>query len=267
MSSEKFDKQLPLLAVDVGNTSIALGLFSNLTDARLLKTAKIASHPALPASEMMEKLHRFLGRRIARTGIYIVIGSVVPPFAKRLAAATSSVSRLTLSVNARCDFGFQLAVDTPAALGVDRIANAAAAWTLRKRPVAVADFGSATTVSIMDGEAFRGGAILPGVVMMRDALSYRTARLPSASLEADVSAVATNTDAAIRSGIVLGTAGAVEKLISTAERELRLKLSLFVTGGNASLVIPFLSRRHVFAPDLTLQGFRIIFLRWLDLSL
>ncbi|HSW64890.1 MAG TPA: type III pantothenate kinase [Dissulfurispiraceae bacterium] len=266
MYRENFDKQLPLLAVDIGNTSIALGLFLNPSDARLLKTAKIASHPALPASKIAEKLHRFLGRRIARKGVYVVIGSVVPPLAKTLAVATRSVSRVTLAVNARCDLGFRLAVDTPATLGADRIANAAAAWTLRKRPVAVADFGSATTISIMDGDAFRGGTILPGVTMMRDALSCRTARLPLAFMEANVSAVGTNTDAAIRSGIVLGTAGAVEKIVSTAERELRLKLSLFITGGNASSVIPFLSRSHRFVPDLTLQGFRLIFIRRLDLS-
>ncbi len=256
----------PLLVIDIGNTTIALGLFVSPADSDLIKTRKFSSNTHLSPDELSRRILRFLGNAIARQGVYVAIGSVVPSLVKAIKLATRPIAIMTLLINSKCDFGFRLAVDVPAALGVDRIANAAAAWKLRKRPVAVADFGSATTISIMDGEAFRGGAILPGIAMMLDALSRGTAKLPYASIDRDVCAVGTNTSAAICSGIVLGTAGAAEKIVATAERELGCKLSLFITGGNASFAIPFLRRRHQFVPDLTLQGFRLIFLRQLDLS-
>ena len=231
-----------------------------------MKTAKMASHP-LPSSERLARgILRFLGTRVALGRVSVIIGSVVPALTRSLTVAVRPYSREMMVVTSREDFGFRLAVDVPSALGADRIANVTAAWTLRRRPVAVADFGSATTISIMDGSAFRGGAILPGIGMMRDALFRKTARLPLAPLHAEVCAVGMNTGAAIRSGVVLGTAGAVEKIVLNAEKELGCRLSLVVTGGNASLVLPYIRRAHHFTPDLTLQGYRLIFLRRLDLS-
>ncbi len=259
------EENRPLLVIDVGNTTIALGLFASPAASDLIKTGKFSSHTRPSPEELSRRILRFLGNAITRQGAHVAIGSVVPSLVRAISLATRPIAIKTLLVNSKCDFGFRLAVDVPAALGVDRIANAAAAWQLRKSPVAVADFGSATTISIMDGKAFRGGAILPGIAMMLDVLNRGTAKLPRVSLDRDVCAVGTNTSAAIRSGIVLGTAGAAEKIVATAERELGCRLSLFITGGNASFAIPFLRRRHQFVPDLTLQGFRLIFLRQLDL--
>jgi type III pantothenate kinase len=266
MSSKDAAVAVPLLTVDVGNTSIAFGLFETPTGAPLAKTAKIPSHPLPSAERLSREILRFLGARRAQDKVHVIIGSVVPALTSSLSVAVRPYSRKVVVVTSREDFGFKLAVDVPSALGADRIANVSAAWTLLQRPVAVADFGSATTISIMDGAAFLGGAILPGISMMRDALFRKTARLPQAPLHADIHAVGVNTSAAIRSGVVLGTAGAVEKIVFTAEKELGRRLSLVVTGGNASLVLPHLRRKHHFTPDLTLQGYRLIFLRRLDLS-
>ncbi|HWR90381.1 MAG TPA: type III pantothenate kinase, partial [Dissulfurispiraceae bacterium] len=145
------------------------------------------------------------------------------------------------------------------------IANAVAAVVLIGSPSAVVDFGTATTITVVGRQRdLIGGAILPGVWLMERALHTGTAKLPAVDLRRPVNLPGRDTMSSIRAGIVCGTAGAVERLVSDMERELGFSLTLVLTGGAVDLVAPLIGRPHRVIPALTFEGMRFIHLRVRD---
>ena len=102
------------------------------------------------------------------------------------------------------------------------------------------------------GGALLGGAILPGLTLGMKALAAGTARLPEVDLKGPLSMPALDTEAAIRSGIILGAAGAIERLLVTAG--IRPETPLYLTGADAALLAPHLGRPHRLHPGLGLLG-------------
>lgn len=249
----------PLLAIDIGNTSVALCLFASPHNSIALRTAKIAlvdfSINALLAHLKALPLIGLRGEKFDA-----VISSVVPAAAITAKQALRSLPASVLVVTHELNLGITFAVEKPDKVGTDRIANAVAAHDLVKEPVVIADCGSATTLSLIAMGTFLGGAIMPGVCMMRDVLKEKTARLPAVPLKLPPSAIGTDTRSALQSGIIFGTAGAIEGIIRHAQRETGLDFALLVTGGNASLLLDALSLHARHEPDLTFQGLRRIFL-------
>ncbi|HMK44129.1 MAG TPA: type III pantothenate kinase [Dissulfurispiraceae bacterium] len=251
-----------LLAIDIGNTSIALGLFKSVDNPSLLKFEKLALSRATQA-RIADAFRKVLGSDNQGRA---VLSSVAPAQTRAIVSALRHLGIPFYQIRPDGVPGFSALVDNPSKVGSDRIANAFAAWALLKRPVAVVDCGSATTISLVDEAGFRGGAILPGLTLMRNALTEHTAKLPSVSLtDTSSAAVGTNTKAAILSGILYGTAGALDRIIAASEKELKKRLFFVLTGGHANLISPLLLRKHRIIPDLTLQGLRLI-RRRLDLS-
>jgi type III pantothenate kinase len=158
--------------------------------------------------------------------------------------------------------GLVFSVKEPFRMGSDRIANAIAGVSCNKgRPTAIVDFGTATTVTVIGRQrTVMGGAILPGVYLMTKALHAGTAKLPLASLDALQNAIGKDTASSITSGVAYGTAGAVEKLIKMMEKELKYKLQLVLTGGDAPFISPYISRSSKLRPNLTFEGLRLIYL-------
>jgi len=251
----------PLLTVDIGNTSIALALFATPQETSPLKTAKIALTVGTDQAAFLRRLKAFLGSR-ARSGTYdIILSSVVPTATHALLPSFRSLTRRIITVDARLNLGIALAVDHPHAVGADRIANVVAAEALINKTSAVIDCGSATTISLIHNHAFLGGAILPGIRMMRDALRQNTAKLPAVSLDTPAAAVGQNTKTAIQSGIMIGTVAGAEGIIRRAEQERRVRFTLVLTGGHAVHLEPLFTRPVILRPDLTMQGLRLLFLK------
>jgi type III pantothenate kinase len=137
-----------------------------------------------------------------------------------------------------------------------------AAYELYKKPVAVVDFGTATTISVVGRDAhYIGGAIMPGVELMNESLERGTSKLSKVHLGLPETALGIDTPQCIRSGIFYGTAGAVERLLYEMEKHIGLKLKVVVTGGYGFMVSKFLSIEHMLSQNLTLEGLRIIFMR------
>jgi type III pantothenate kinase len=158
--------------------------------------------------------------------------------------------------------GLTFAVKHPEQVGADRITCAVAAVALLGCPVAVVDLGTATTVSVVGKRnEFLGGAILPGLTLMRDALSRGTAQLPDIALRRPRAIVGGDTVSAILSGIMYGTAGAIERLVAGMEKAHRFRVHLVLTGGHARFLSPLLARPHVTRPMLAFEGLRLIYLR------
>lgn len=190
-----------------------------------------------------------------------VISSVVPAYTEPMKAVLKEISGGVepLVVSHRIIKDMKFAVRTPEALGPDRISAGYGAWKLFGGPIAVVDMGTATTVNFITAEGvFLGGAILPGVALMRDSLKERTAKLPRVELEKVPSPLGTDTRESILSGVIYGTAGAVARIIEEAELERLEKFKLALTGGHSELIAPYLKRVDFLEPSLVLKGMRLI---------
>lgn len=248
-----------ILAIDIGNSTIRIGVFN-----RLLTVRKLDTHPLMPPPSYLEALKgavREKGMDKPLDGI--VISSVVPGHTEAvMEAARGLAGTEPLLVGPELDTGLLFNVLSPGELGSDRIAASAAAAELYGPPVVVVDFGTATTVNFIDrGNVFNGGAILPGPSLMKRSLSTGTARLPEVALKRPPSAIGKDTEGGILSGVICGSAGAVERIITAVENEEGEIYGVVVTGGQMEFVLPFMSRVDGVEPELTLKGLKLIYER------
>jgi type III pantothenate kinase len=248
-----------ILAVDIGNSTIRLGVFDGA-----LTVHKLDTYPLMPPSSYLEALRSAVGEKgMDKPPEGIVISSVVPGHIEALREAARGLSGAEpLLVGPELDTGLRFDVLSPEELGSDRIAASVAAAELYGPPVVAVDFGTATTVNFVGrGNVFKGGAILPGPGLMKQSLSAGTARLPEISLKRPPSAIGRDTEGCILSGVICGSAGAVERIITAAEDEEGERYGVVVTGGHLEFVLSFMSRVDGLEPELTLKGLKLIYER------
>lgn len=255
-----------ILAIDIGNSSINTGVFH---DKKLLEKFKVPTIEARAAALAGRKISAFLPERYLEKPLRgIIISSVVPELTDALTKASRELGAgEPLLLTSSLDTGLCLEVQSPDEIGTDRIASAVAAKTLYGSPVIVADFGTATTVSAVADSSFIGGAILPGAGIMSYVLHEKTSKLPIADITLPedkilhVPAVGRNTIENIISGIIYGTAGAVERIVAGMEEETGRLFTVTATGGYSGIITRFLKRKHCLDPDLTLKGLMLIYER------
>ena len=247
------------IAIDIGNSSINIGFF---IDGDLF-VQKIATHPLLSPSDYLSRINMFIKEKnIDKIPEGIIISSVVPGHTIVMKETVRGFpSKEPLIVDYRMKTGLKFDIPRPEEVGADRIADSVAAYDIFKNAVAVADFGTATTISVVGKNAtFSGGTIMPGLGLMNKMLARETAQLPDIPVSAPDSALGVDTDGNIRSGVVYGTAGAVERLLDEIEKEMGYELKVAVTGGYGSLISGFFKREHLLRPYLTLEGLKILYM-------
>lgn len=243
-----------ILVVDIGNTSISMGAF---VEDRL-ETARLDTHPPKTTFGYKEIIRQFLlDKGVHETPEGAVISSVVPGHVEALKEAVRQIARREpLIIDHTTAKGIS---GIRAGLGADRIASAVAAVEMFDAPVAVVDFGTATTVGFVGrGRVFKGGAIMPGLRLMSRALAEGTAQLPEIDI-AGVEDPFSSAASAIAVGIIVGTAGAVERIIQEFEIRGRERYRVVVTGGYRSAILPHLKRADFVEPDLVLKGLKYIY--------
>jgi type III pantothenate kinase len=148
----------------------------------------------------------------------------------------------------------------PESIGPDRLANAVAARKRFGAPVVVVDFGTAVTFDVVDRKGnYVGGIIAPGLAAMTDYLHEKTALLPRIKIREVRSAVGKSTESAMLVGAVQGYRGLIRGLVVELKRELHAKkLPVVATGGYAKLIAAKLPEISAVAPDLTLEGLRLV---------
>lgn len=249
-----------LLAVDIGNTNIILGVFDG---DKLKTTARIATGVhAMPDEYAAVML--YLLERHGITSSHItdaVVCSVVPPLITTFEELCKRYFKISpLVVEAGVKTGIRICMDNPKEVGADRIVNAVAAHRLYKGPVIVIDLGTATTFdAVSESGDYLGGAIAPGIAIATEALFTRTAVLPRVDLACPKKAIGTNTIAAMQSGIVFGYVGLIEGIVNRIRQELGGKAKVVATGGYSKLLAQETSVIDVVNPDLTLIGLRSIY--------
>lgn len=245
-----------LLTADIGNTSITLGLFDN--DA-LVEEYRLASDKDLSLEEY-EVLLKSLFKEYKIDGC--IISSVVEELTKKFKKAVDNVFKLdSLVLTTKINTGVKICLDNPKEAGADRIANAAGAYVLYDYPVIVIDFGTATTFDIVNDKGeFVGGIIAPGVNLQVKALNKFTSKLPRIEITPSSAAIGHNTNDAILSGILRGTAAMIDGLVEQCEKELGQKAVIVATGGYSGLISTYLKRQFDFInPTLTLEGLRYLY--------
>lgn len=253
--------QSGLLAIDIGNTNIHLGLWYNYIwdfnwRARTVPTKMPDEYAVLFRSFLQ-------GSHLDFDSIHAVaISSVVPSLTSAFVElARRYIGVEPLVVTSAVKTGIKIDVDNPETVGADRIVNAAGVHSLYGGPAIVIDFGTATTFDIISREGnYTGGSIAPGIGIAMDALIGRTAQLYKVALEPPPSPIGRNTAHCIQSGLFWGYVGLVEGLV------VRLKsvmpdgdrAKVIATGGLAPLFREHTKVIQEIAPFLTLDGLRIL---------
>jgi type III pantothenate kinase len=255
-----------LLAIDVGNTNIVLGVFEGdaLVQSWRLQTLRERTSDELGL--LVDGL--FAHSRIERVKIRgIILGSVVPPLTGTVRAMAQRYFGVpALTIEPGLDTGMPILYDNPAEVGADRIVNAIAAYErfgrAAGRPMIVVDFGTATTLDAVTAKGeYLGGAICPGVQISADALFQRAARLPRIDVRKPARIVGRTTVGAMESGLFYGYVGMVEGLVRRMSDELGGNALCIATGGLADVIAPETALIEHVDPDLTLHGLRIVWER------
>ncbi len=245
-----------LLAIDIGNTNITLGIFK---DESILETFRLASDKELPQEEYEILLHSLLKKYNITS---CIIASVVDELSTVIKQACDNVFHLnSMILNTKLNLGINLKLKNPKEAGADRIANACGAYILYSKPAIIVDLGTATTFDILDKFGnFIGGVIMPGLNLQFRALNKSTSKLPRIEAGAVDSAIGNNTADAILSGVIRGSACAIEGLIEQCEKELGENAVIVATGGYSGLISKYMKRQFDFVnPYLTLEGLRFLY--------
>lgn len=253
-----------LLAIDVGNTNIVLGVFDG---ERLAWSWRLATHRERTGDELgilVSELFAHAG--VARDRISgIVLSSVVPPQTRpAVEMCRRYFSRDPLIVDPAGDIGMTVLYEPKSDVGADRVVNAVAAYELygrpRQRPLIVVDFGTATTFDAITAKGeYLGGVICPGVQISADALFQRAARLPRVDVQRPDTVIGRTTVASMQSGLFFGYVGMVDGLVARMRAELGKPDAFCLgTGGLAEVIAAETRTIEEVQPDLTLIGLKMI---------
>jgi type III pantothenate kinase len=251
-----------LLAVDVGNTNIVLGVFEAQRLVRSWRLHTLRERTADELGLLVDGL--FAHHGLAKTAVTgIILSSVVPPLTATTQETLGRYFGLkVLVVDPTANTGMPILYENPAEVGADRIVTAVGAYELfgrrAGRPLVVCDFGTATTLDAVTAAGeYLGGAICPGVTISADALFQRAARLPRIDVRKPARAIGRTTVGAMESGLFYGYVGMVEGLMRRMGRELGGNAMGVATGGLAAIISPEIPLIEHVDVDLTLQGLRI----------
>lgn len=249
-----------LLAIDIGNTNITLGLYR---DDALVHAWRLATdHDRMPDEYGLQLLGLLDHANCKREDLTAAaLASVVPPLTGRVLEACRHYLKVDpLVVDAGVKTGLKIRYEDPKfALGADRVVDAVAVLQLYGGPACVVDFGTATTFDAITSEGeYLGGAIAPGIGIAAEALYLRAAKLPRVDIGRPPSAIGRNTVHAMQSGLLFGYVGLVEGMVERFRQELGEDMKVIGTGGLAGLIAEETDAIEILAPWLTLDGLRLL---------
>ncbi len=249
-----------LLAVDIGNTHVVMGIFEKNA---LRNSWRFSSNASRTEDECWGLVHS-----LAETdGIDLqcvsgcAISSVVPNLT--LTFKSMIFARLGLEsilVNASLPLGLKIHYDSPSNVGADRICNAIAGFEKYGGPLIVVDFGTATTFDVISEHGdYLGGIIAPGIETSLQTLHHRAALLMNVALTFPERAIGTSTETSMQSGLMYGAVDMVNGLIRRIREECGGVSTVIATGGLASAVAPKIDSLTKVEPQLTLYGLNRIY--------
>ncbi len=243
-----------ILLFDIGNTNTHVGVASAKRVTRPINIPTAAWFEGTAKGKLLDLVDRDVVERAA-------VCSVVPratPLVLKLLWHLWRVDALELTPKTLHGVGIDY--PRPNTIGPDRLANAVAARNRFGAPVVVLDFGTAVTFDVVNRAGnYVGGIIAPGLAAMTEYLHDKTALLPRISIREIKTVIGRSTEQAMLVGAVHGYRGLIRQLIAELKRQLRTKrLPVVATGGYARLLAAKLPEINAVAPDLTLEGLRLV---------
>jgi len=243
-----------LLAIDIGNSSIKFGVFAR---------EKLISKFTIPTVReySAKKINSLIADKLNRSIQAVVISSVVP----QINNAVQNFSEKYLKtkpvfVNSNFDLGLKIKYNPPETLGVDRFVAAFAAVEKYGASCLICDFGTATTIDVVNSHSeFVGGIIAPGISTLADALNRKTAILPRVEIKRPNSVFGNSTVSSIQSGIFYGYLGLTEGILRRMIDELGEKPRIIATGGFSGLIAENCELIEIVDENLMLEGLQMIY--------
>ncbi len=256
-----------LVAFDIGNTNIVLGVFEG---EKLLTSFRLAADTKRSADEygiIIDRLFRYEGLDPKDVGD-VIISSVVPALIftmQHMCYKYYGISPLIVETGIKT--GLKIKCDDPRQIGSDRIVNAVAAHSKYDCPLIIVDFGTATTFCAVTAEGdYLGGTIAAGIKISGEALFEKTAKLPHVELEKPGRVICKNTVESMQSGLIYGNVGLAEHIISEMKKELVRdygqdgdRIKVIATGGLATMIAEGTDIIDAVEKRLMLQGLLVIY--------
>jgi type III pantothenate kinase len=251
-----------LLAIDVGNTQVHIGMYR---DGELVEHWRLATDREATADRLATELAALLGLRELRLADVdgAIVSSVVPTLTHEYELMSERWFDGTLVlVGPGTRTGMPIRIDNPHEVGADRLVNAVAAYDRCGGTCIAVDFGTAINYDVVSAEGeYLGGVIAPGVDISLEALSQRAARLFKVDLAPPKAVIGRSTQAALQSGVVYGFAAQVDGIVGRLREELGEEATAIATGGHAALITPHCEQIDETDDLLTLTGLRIVWER------
>jgi len=261
-----------LLAIDIGNTNIVIGVFDKATLGGTLKHKwrVVTDYKKTVDDYAVDMIELFLNNKIDCLEINgCAISSVVPIITPRIYEAVkkflnqSALEKLFVVGHDKVKLNLDIKVKNKSEVGHDRLVNAIAGFQKYSGNLIIIDFGTATTFDVVgeNGE-YLGGVISPGINLSLKALHDMTAQLPKITIKAQKNIIGKSTVEAMNSGVYHGYIAMVEGMVKKINTELDSQATVIITGGLAEIFKEPLITSGVVnyhQPDLTLDGLKIIF--------
>ena len=249
-----------ILAVDIGNTNIVVGLYDgdNLAGSwrMVTRSEKTSDEYGIAIVNLLE--YSNIDHKKIKSAI---VSSVVPNVMHSFENALRKYFNISpIIVGPGIKTGITISTDNPREVGADRIVGIVAAYHMFGGPLIVIDFGTATTYDVVSEKGeFKYGITSPGIQITADALWQRTAQLPSVEIKKPESILAKNTVTSIQAGLVYGYIGQVEYIIKKIKEELAAEnMKVVATGGLGRIIYDETSMIDVYDPELLFKGLKII---------
>ncbi|PAU95352.1 pantothenate kinase [Aliifodinibius salipaludis] len=252
-------KLVMLLALDIGNSNIVIGASENGSWGHQWRIQTDTDKTADEYVVMFNSLFSEEGLAFSRFD-QIIISSVVPQLTQTISKMFEKKSRTeALILNGEVDTGLAIKRVNRKSVGADLIADAVGAYAVFEDDCIVVDFGTATTVMVVQnpGELI-GGSICAGLKVTIDALVGKTAQLSQIPLEPPENVIGSGTMEAMQSGLVLGHLCMIEGLIDRMQKQLGGSAKVIATGGLSEKIAEHTDYFDVIDPMLTLDGLRLI---------
>ena len=251
-----------LLAIDIGNTNVALGLYQ---EERLLHHWRLATSVSRTSDEAWIVLSALCQGEAVQTDRVkgVAISSVVPDLTSVFwNLAREHFNVVPYEVRAETAPSLKIHYRDPSAVGADRLCNAAAGFQKYGGPLIIVDFGTATTYDVINETGdYLGGIITPGIELAVKILHHNAARLPKVQLDFPPKAIADTTEYSIQAGLLYGAVDEMEGLCRRISRELGRDPKVIATGGLSALIAKESRVICAVEPYLVLEGLRILYER------
>ena len=256
-----------IIAIDIGNTNISMGLFIESVERRI---ETVAGEDAVLLTEALmaqwEEIPMLTSAKTPTRDGILVVSSVKPEWTDIVRQiAKEKLGSKILLIGKDINIPMEVAVDDPKKLGTDRVVAAAAAYEVIEKAVVVADFGTAITIDFVDEKGiFRGGIIAPGFKMSAKALNEFTAQLPLVKPAKPEHVWGANTESAIRSGIHYGAVGLLQEVVRRYAEVIGTWPHTVITGGDAAQIHEDCDFVDSFVPYLSIKGIALTYRKYLD---